>query len=95
MMQIGGAKVVSFIPGRVRLKIDALQGDPELAGRVEKRLREVAAVTSVETKPETGSVLVKYNRREISKPENVDALCSRLTELFPDFDVERVRKWLT
>lgn len=94
-MQISTAKIVSFIPGRVRLKIDALQGDPDFAGEVERRLREVDAITSVEIKPETGSVLVKYDRRKIATPENVEALCSHLTELFPDFDTQRIRKWLT
>jgi len=94
-MQITGAKIVSFIPGRVRLKVEALQGAPEFAARVEKRLAELDAIRSVDVKPDTGSVLVRYDRKAVAVPENVDSLCAVLTELFPEFDTERVRKWLT
>lgn len=90
-----GVQIVSFIPGRVRLKVAKLQGNFEFSSIVQTELTAVPAISSVEIHVETGSVLVKYDRRNVANPESLDPLCGKLTDLFPDIDIAQVRKWLT
>lgn len=87
-------QVVSFIPGRVRLKVADLESSAEFAARVQNELTTVSAIHSVEIKPGTGSVLVKYDPLRVANPASLNPLCEKLKALFPDIDVERIRRWL-
>jgi len=52
--------IVSFIPGRIRLRFKELK-DTEAAETVKERIRETPGITKVEINPVTGSVLVEYD----------------------------------
>jgi len=52
--------IVSFIPGRIRLRFKELK-DTETAETVKERIRETPGITKVEINPVTGSVLVEYD----------------------------------
>lgn len=93
-MKIEGVKVRSFFPGRVRLKVEALKGKPELAGRVQADLAGIDAIQSVEVHPDTGSVTLRYDRKAIRSPASVDALVTTLGRHFPHIDFEQIRGWL-
>ncbi len=49
------------VPGRLRVKIPGLQGEPAEAERVETVLRAIPGVTGVRGNPLTGSVVVLYD----------------------------------
>jgi len=87
-------QIVSFVPGRVRLKVAELEDNAELAARVQYELNSVSGIHSVEIKPATGSVLVKYDPLRVADPASLNLLCNKLKTLFPDIDVDRIRSWL-
>lgn len=95
MFSFPGIKIVSFIPGRVRLRVDKVKDDDQLARRVEKELSGLACIKLVETKVDNGSVLIKYDRKLLKQAHNAEALLSTLKSLFPDFDTEKIRPYLT
>lgn len=47
-MEPEDVKVMHFIPGRVRLRVERLKGDRALAQRVRERLATVSAITRVD-----------------------------------------------
>jgi hypothetical protein len=49
------------IPGRIRLKIPSIKGEPGLALEVHKQLAALPVIRRVEVNPVTGSVLVLYD----------------------------------
>lgn len=49
------------VPGRLRVKIPGLQGEPAEAERVETCLQAIAGVTGVKGNPVTGSVVIFYD----------------------------------
>lgn len=55
------AKVVSDVPGRLRLRVAHLRGCSRLAAEVEECLSRLPAVRRVTTSAATGSVLVYYS----------------------------------
>lgn len=93
MFKIEGVKI-SWFPGRVKLRVEELIGDDDLARRVEADIAEIAGIKSIEVKPENGVVLIRYDRKTVSQPESVEALYSALTRHFPRIDFTKVRDWL-
>jgi hypothetical protein len=89
-----GVKVMSFIPGRVRLRVDLLKGAKTLAGQAQARLAEVPGIREVEANPVSGSLLVKYDSRRLAEQASVDALAAALDELFPTLDLSRFKQQL-
>ena len=89
-----GVKVLSFFPGRVRLRIDDLKGNRALAQAVEARLAGIAAISHVEANSASASLLVKYDRRQIGRPDSARALDAALRELFPRLNFSRLQHWL-
>ncbi len=85
-----GIKVSSFIPGRLRLKVNELHDNPELAEQVERKLSGVAGVKGVQANPVSASLLVKYDRKTIAEAHAVEALSKALKALFPQLDVDAV-----
>lgn len=68
------AKIVSHTPGRVRVRVRPELRRPEAMGRIRSRLEREPGVRSVETNPETGSVLVHYEQDKGSLADFVRAL---------------------
>lgn len=93
-MEFEGVSIQHFIPGRVRLKVDAVRRAPEFARQVEDRLATVPGITAVEANALTGGVLVCYDQRQLLADASVDALLSALRELFPGLDIDFVRSAL-
>jgi hypothetical protein len=60
-MAANDVRVVHFLPGRARLKIEALRRNEELAEQIEAMLGEVPGVIDVTASPLTGSVLVHWH----------------------------------
>jgi Ca2+-transporting ATPase len=53
------------VPGRARVRVRALRGQPALARMLERRLAGHEAIRSVTTSPLTGSVLVHFDARRL------------------------------
>lgn len=52
------------VPGRLRLRVPALRGDPARAAALEARLRALPGILSAAAQPLTGSVLLRHARGE-------------------------------
>jgi Heavy metal associated domain 2 len=60
-MAIKGVHVVHAMPGRIRLRVDKVKGNPAFAQKAQNKLGRVPGITQVEAKPLTGSVLIYYD----------------------------------
>jgi hypothetical protein len=60
-VDLAGIELRHAIPGRVRLKIPAIKGEPELSREVQRQLAALPIVRRVEVNPVTASVLVHYD----------------------------------
>ena len=60
-MEIEGLKVVHALPGRVRLKVAKVRGNPALARQAQEKLAQVPGIKQVEAKANTGSLLIHYD----------------------------------
>jgi hypothetical protein len=58
---VEATRVLSLIPGRMRLHVPGSAGAEP--GRVEARLRQVPGVETVQANPMTGNVLIRYDPR--------------------------------
>ena len=68
--------MISFLhllPGRLRLKFDALKRQPKLATRLHAHLSAVSGIDRVDVNPRTGSVLLYYNPSALASPAFLDA----------------------
>ncbi len=72
------------MPGRLRLKLQALKGRPEIATQLHSHLTEVAGISRVDTNTLTGSVLLLYEPHALRSPDFLDSFSSALGKLFPD-----------
>ena len=93
MLKIEGVKI-SWFPGRVKLRVEDLVGDVDLADRVEADIAGIAGIKSIEVKPENGVVVIRYDRKTVTQPESVEALYAALTRHFPHIDFTKIRDWL-
>lgn len=66
-------RIVSHAPGRVRVRLPREHRDPTLFERVEQALDQHASITGVTTNARTGSILLSYDGRALSR-EDVTAL---------------------
>jgi hypothetical protein len=83
---VASVRVVHAIPGRVRLKVDGVKGNPDLAAALEERLLGVRGVQRVEVNARTGSVLLVY---ESAAQEEFGQV---LEPLFPGLDLDAYRR---
>ena len=74
---------VHLLPGRLRLKVDALKRQPKLATRLHAHLSAVSGIDRVDVNPRTGSVLLHYNPSALASPAFLDAFSEALGQLFP------------
>ena len=63
--------IVSFIPGRVRLRLPELKDDA-LAARAIPLIRAIPGITKAEIKTLTGSLLIEYDTAVISTEKLVE-----------------------
>lgn len=93
-MDSNDIKIVHAIPGRVRLKVAKLKHNDAFARQVEERLNPLAAITSVETNPLTGTVLVVYDLQAVTVSATAHELLDTITQLFPELDLKKYQPWL-
>lgn len=95
MQLFPGFKVVSFFPGRLKLRVEKVKDDQSFAEKVETDLRGLVSIKLIEADAETGNVLIKYDKKTFKDEKNVDELVSTLQSLFPDLDASKLKSWLT
>ncbi len=69
------------LPGRIRLKHDALHRRSEVCQSVERELMSVLGVDNYKTNPTTASVLINYNVEQITRDQILEILDSALARL--------------
>ena len=94
-MEIEGLKVVHALPGRVRLKVSKVKGNPALAREAQEKLAKVPGIQQVEAKPATGSLLILYDLADLFSVESLETLSETLAELFPEIGAVTLGTWLT
>ncbi len=94
-MSIQGLEIVHALPGRVRLKVAKLRGDPVLAGEAQTKLGGVPGIRGVEANALTGSVLIHYDQEQLMSLKSLTALSKTLAQLVPELDTTRLSAWLT
>jgi hypothetical protein len=87
-MAIKGVHVVHTMPGRVRLKVDKVKGNPAFAQKAQDKLSRVPGIKSVEAQPLTGSVLVYYDAAALLAEGALAALTDGFAELFPEIGAD-------
>jgi hypothetical protein len=80
MSTTNGARIVHRSPGRLRVRVIDLRENTERAGEIVERLSALQGVTRIETKAETGSVLVLFDRDAFDEERFIQA--AREAELF-------------
>ncbi len=93
-MEAGDVKVVHFIPGRVRLKVPQLKRSPELKESMEAAFAAIPGVAGIEVNALTGSVLLSYDPRSITRKESAQALSEAIRTFFPNLDPAEILAWL-
>lgn len=76
--------VVHAVPGRVRLRVDRVRGNPALAQKAQEKLGRLPGIKEVEAKPQTGSVLIYYDVAGLLAEGALAALTDGFSELFPE-----------
>jgi hypothetical protein len=94
MISYPGISVVSYIPGRVRVRVEKLKNNHQFAQKIQNELIAIPVIQSVETKTNTGSVLIQYDHSLINEERNVELLFNAVLSLFPDFEVEKIKRLL-
>jgi hypothetical protein len=80
-----GIKVVHALPGRVRVKVAQIKGNPELARQAREKLAGVPGIREVEANPLTGSVLVLFDLATMAA-EAIEPLGAVLAEFLPEVE---------
>jgi hypothetical protein len=87
-MAIKGIHVVHAMPGRVRLKVAKVKGNPAFAQKTRDKLSQVPGIKRVEAHPLTGSVLVYYDAAALLADGALAALTNGFSELFPEIGTD-------
>lgn len=86
-MEVEGLQVVHALPGRVRLRVAKVKGNPALARRAQARLAKVPGIRRVEAKPGTGGLLIHYDGDQLFSAASLEILSETLADLFPEIEV--------
>jgi hypothetical protein len=89
-----GVKVISFVPGRARVKLGTLTSDAELIGALREELLAIPGIEKLKLGKFTRNVLIAYDRKRLGTPESMQALAAVLGRHFPGVDLSAARKWL-
>jgi hypothetical protein len=87
-MAIKGIHVVHAMPGRVRLKVAKVKGNPAFAKQAQDTLGRLPGIKRVEAHPLTGSVLVYYDAAALLADGALAALTDGFSELFPEIGAD-------
>ena len=60
-----GVRVVSFVPGRVRIKLGTLMAEPGLVTELRSELAAIDGIEAVDLNKLTGSVAIRYDRKAL------------------------------
>ena len=90
-----GIRIAHAIPGRIRLRIPALKGNPTLGREVAEHVWTLPGVRWVETSATTGSLVVLYDPGSRAWRDQLDDLAESLAPLLPDLDVRTMADSLT
>jgi hypothetical protein len=72
--------VCSAVPGRIRLRIKDVKGNPKLATELQDRLRSLEGVQRAEANLRAGSITINYDHQRVS----ADALTGVLSGVEPE-----------
>jgi hypothetical protein len=81
-----GLQVVHALPGRVRLKVAGIKGNPALARRVQQQLAQVPGIKEAAAQAATGSLLIYYDLAQLCSPDSLERLSGTWKELFPEIE---------
>ena len=76
-------RIVHLLPGRLRLRIEAVRRQPGLATKLRTQLMGVAGINRVKVDTRTGSLLLLYDRTALRSPVFLDAFSEAMGKLFP------------
>lgn len=71
------AEIAHSIPGRVRVRVEGLKGNPSIADELRETLATLGGIDSVEINPRSGSVVLYFH------PSNQATLETDLHRIFP------------
>jgi len=77
-------RILHVLPGRLRLRFDALKGRPDLASRLHRGLEDVTLMRRVEIDTRTGSALLLFDPGALRSPKFLAELSDTLGSFFPD-----------
>lgn len=87
-------KIVHFLPGRVRLKVAAIKGDPGRAEHLRAVFAQVPGVLGIDYNTLTGSVLIRYDAGRLRQPDAAARLRTVLQTHLPGLDADEILDWL-
>lgn len=94
MLNSADIRISHFLPGRVRLRVGTIKGNPGLAEQMRAAFCSVPGLTGLSYNTITGSVLINYDTRRIVAEDGGQRLRSVMREHLPDLDAEVVIQWL-
>ena len=84
---VTGIRVAHAIPGRIRIRIPALKGNPVLGREVAEHVWTLTGVRWVETNASTGSLVVEYDPENPAWRDQIEEMVGSLVPLLPELDV--------
>jgi copper chaperone CopZ len=78
--------IVSFIPGRIRLRFKELKNSA-VAESAKARIKETPGITRVEVNPVTGSILIEYDLKILPTERLVETGRQELVKLHINPDI--------
>jgi Cu2+-exporting ATPase len=93
-MNAGGVYLVHALPGRVRLKMERLRQNPLLADEIQRTLPTLSGIDDVVANPETGSLLIHYDRCLSTSLDFHLSVASALGVSPGDFDIAQLSSLL-
>ncbi len=89
-----GIKVVHYIPGRLRLRVEAVRQAPHLRQRVEEEFARIPGIRKVRASASTGSVLLEYDHAAITSPETLEGLRNAVGAVFGPRELAELNGYL-
>ncbi|WP_026289721.1 HMA2 domain-containing protein [Thioalkalivibrio sulfidiphilus] len=94
MIEVEGVRIRWVLPGRVKLYIDDLVGEQELAERLESDVAGIDGVKDFRVDAQTGVATLRYDRKRITTPASTKALLAVLKRHFPERDFSSIEHWV-
>jgi hypothetical protein len=83
-------RVAHVLPGRIRVKLGTLKGDPASAYALRDAIGDLPGVVRVEASASTGSVLVVYEGANGGWSDRIEELARALAPFVPGLDERRI-----